>query len=223
VPAGLGVRTTRRPRPPAARGSLLPMRRTPRLLGVLPGPRTAPRRTGPGLAADRRSVGGIPPYARRPRYRATAASPSSPRRHRGGLAYKNQTPCPHPGATPSRRPPLPPSRRTCMLASIPGRLTILTYSLGPLEACVVAYLPGITRRRRSHLTPWPSPPATTVRCRRVPLCPNSEHPRALGELTLLPAPLHGRERYQPRRISAARAAGHGQGQHCKPPNLSRVF
>jgi hypothetical protein len=73
--------------------------------------------------------------------------------------------CP-PLATPSRRPPLPPFRRARLLAHIPSRLAILTYSLGPLEACTVASLPGIARRHRSHCTPRPSPPATAVRCRR---------------------------------------------------------
>jgi hypothetical protein len=32
----------RRPRPPAARGRAFPMRRTPRLIGVFPGPRAPP-------------------------------------------------------------------------------------------------------------------------------------------------------------------------------------
>jgi hypothetical protein len=126
-----------------------------------------------------------------------------------------------PHATPRRRPPLPPSRRARLLARIPGRLAILTYSLEPLEAYVIASLPGIARHRRSHRRPRPLPPATAVRRCRVPLCLNFEHPRAIGELTLLPAPLHGREHHRPCRILAARAAGHGQGPHCKPPNVSR--
>jgi hypothetical protein len=67
---------------------------------------------------------------------------------------------------------LPPSRRAHLLASIPGRLTILTYSLGPKEACTVAHLLGIAPTRRSCSTLLPSLPPTGVRRRRVPLRPN---------------------------------------------------
>jgi hypothetical protein len=151
---------------------VLARRTAPYRPGARRGPSTAPRRTRAGQGSH-----------------ATAASPSSPRRHRGGLTYKNQAPRPNPRATPSRRPPLPPSRWTRLLARIPGRLTILTYSLGALEACAIAYFPGIARRHRSHRTLLPTPPATAVRRRRLPLRPNSEHPRALGEITILAAPL----------------------------------
>jgi hypothetical protein len=65
-------------------------------------------------------------------------------------------------ATPSRRPPLPPSRQARLLASIPGRLTILTYSLGPLEACAVAHLLGIA--------PLAGAAAHCGRCRRPSPC-----------------------------------------------------
>jgi hypothetical protein len=99
-----------------------------------------------------------------------------------------------PRATPSRRLPLPPSRQARLLASIPGRLTILTYSLGPLEACAVAHLLGIAPPRRSRSTPRPSPPAIVVRRRRVPFRPNSEHQRALGEHVVDPDPSPDRER-----------------------------
>jgi hypothetical protein len=63
----LGVRATRRPRPRAVRGVHSPRRRTPRLLGVLAGLASRAASYRPGLTADRRSVGGIPPYARRSR------------------------------------------------------------------------------------------------------------------------------------------------------------
>jgi hypothetical protein len=68
APAGLGIRATRRPRPHAGRGVPLPHAPHPEAPRSPPGPsHAASRRTGPELAADRWSVGGIPPYARRPR------------------------------------------------------------------------------------------------------------------------------------------------------------
>jgi hypothetical protein len=42
-------------------------------------------------------------------------------------------------------------------ASILGQLTILTYSLGPLEACAVTHFLGIAPPRRSRSPPRPSP------------------------------------------------------------------
>jgi hypothetical protein len=121
------------------------------------------------------------------------------------------------------RPPLSPSCQARPPASIQGQLTILTYSLGPIEACVVAHLLGIAPPCQSRSPPRPSPPAIAVRRRRVPYRPNSEHQRALGERALLPAPLHGRERRRPRPIWPEPRRPHGQGWHCKPPNLFGVF
>jgi hypothetical protein len=105
----------------------------------------------------------------------------------------------------------------------PVRLTFLAYSLETLEACAVAYLPGIARRHRSHSTPRPSPPVTSMHRRRVPLRPNSEHPRALGELTLLPAPLQGRERRRPHRNWPSRAAPMAKGHIASPHLFSKGF
>jgi hypothetical protein len=108
APVGLGVRALaaqgyRRPRhtPPHA-----PHPETPR---SSPGAsRTAPRRTGLELTTDRRSVGGTPLYARRPRepcYGEHLAP--SPLRHWSERAYKNR-PVPFPRAPPpSSIPPLP--------------------------------------------------------------------------------------------------------------------
>jgi hypothetical protein len=206
----LGIRAVRHPRPPAGRGSSFPMRRTPRLLRVLSGPH-APCRAVPARGSLRPPVCRPHPAVRTPA--EVAVIRRHLRRHGDvtGEALPIKTKCRHhpPCATPSRRPPLPPSHRTRLLARIPSWLATLTYILGPLEACAVASLPGIARRRRSHRTPRPSPPATAVRHHRVPLHPNFQHPRALGELTLLPVPLHGQERHRPHRILAARAAGHG--------------
>jgi hypothetical protein len=109
--AGLGVCATHRPRPHIGRGMLL--RHAPRpeaWESPWPRARHGPRCTGSVHAVDRRSVGGTPLYARRPRWPCydsisvvTTASP-------GRFAYKNQAPSRPPRATPSRRPPLPPSR-----------------------------------------------------------------------------------------------------------------
>jgi hypothetical protein len=117
-------------------------------------------------AADHRSVGGTPPYARWSRWSCydgisvvTATSP-------GRLAYKNRAPSRPPRATPSHRPPLPLFLLARLLTRISGRLTTLTYSLEPLEACAVASLPDIECCRRSYHILRPLPPATAVRRRR---------------------------------------------------------
>jgi hypothetical protein len=86
-----------------------------------------------------------------------------------------------------------------------------THPLGTLEACIITYFLGIAHSRRSRSTPRPSLPAIVVRRRRVPFCPNSKRPQALGELTLLPAPLHVRERRRPRRNLSSRAAPMAKG------------
>jgi hypothetical protein len=87
--ASLGVCATRRPRPRAGRGVPFP-RRTPRDSSESPGAsRRAPRRTGLGLAADRRSVGGTPPYARWPRWSCYGSISGVTATSRGGLSYKN--------------------------------------------------------------------------------------------------------------------------------------
>jgi hypothetical protein len=187
----------------------------PRHLGLSP----PLRRTCAVHVTDRRSVRGAA------RTRADRGAPwygdifAVTATSRSSALFKHRRSLPR--ATPSRRLPLPPSRQARLLASIPGRLTILIYSLGPLEACAIAHLLGIAPPRWSRSTPRPSPPAIAVRRRQVPFRPNSEHQRALGELTLLPTPFPGRSPRRSCRISASRAAGHGQGPHCKGPNLSR--
>jgi hypothetical protein len=114
---GLGVRATRRPRSPspeartspcaAPRGSSESFRGLAR--------RVEPRRTGPGLAADRRSIGGTPPYARRPR---SPCYGGISRRHRdvtGGVApIKTE---PRPSSRRHRAPPCPPLPAAGELAS----------------------------------------------------------------------------------------------------------
>jgi hypothetical protein len=95
VPAGLGVRAVRCPRPPTGRGSLFPMRRAPRPLeSSWPRARHGPRCTGSVRAVDRQSDGGAPPYARRSRPGTTTASPRSRCRHPGRAAPINVTSSP---------------------------------------------------------------------------------------------------------------------------------
>jgi hypothetical protein len=190
---------------PPAEACPFPMRRTPRLLGALQGPR-APRRTGPELVADRRSVGGIPPYARRPRSPCYDWISAVTATSLGGLAYKNRAPCP--SSRWHRRPPRHPRRRRSAASSGHPRRKPAppTHPLGPLEACAVACLLGTAPPHRSRSTPRRSLPAIAVRHHLVPFRPNSECSRALCELTLLPAPLHVRERRRPRRNWPSRAA-----------------
>jgi hypothetical protein len=72
-----------RPRQPTVQGRAFPTRPHPEAPWSPPGPRAAicPRRTGRACATDRRSVSGVPPYARRSRLpdhgRIFAVTPSS--------------------------------------------------------------------------------------------------------------------------------------------------
>jgi hypothetical protein len=220
----LGVCAVRRTRPPADLGSLLRMRRAPRLLGVLTGRAHAMDHAVPARCAPQTTGSSAAPVVRVP---AEAAVPRPhPRGH--ALIITTKPPLFKPRVVPLLAPSLPPAAPSVPPpvnshpCHSPVRLTFLAYSLRTLEACVV-YLPGIARRRRSHSTPRPSPSATAVRRRQVPLRPNSEHPRALGELTLLPAPLHGLERRRPRRNWPSRAAPMAKGHIASPHLFLRVF
>jgi hypothetical protein len=139
-----------------------------------------PRRCVVRVPCTRRTAGpsaALPIHVPAEERHGTVASSSSPRRH--GRAPYLSTAAPFCASHREARPPLPPSRQARPPASIPGRLTILTYSLGPLEACVVAHMLGIAPPRRSRSPLRPSPPAIAVHRRRVPFRPNSEHQRAL--------------------------------------------
>jgi hypothetical protein len=196
VPPKTTRRTRRAPSPCApSRGSSESSRGLTRRAVLA---RSSPQTTGPSAASRRTHAG-------RGR-RTTAESPPSPQRHRWGLPYKNRAPCP--SSRQNYRLPCHPRRRWSTASSgYPHRKpTPPTHPLGTLEACVVAYLLGIARRRRSCTTSQRSPPAIAVRRRRVPFRPNTERPRALGELTLLHAPLHDRECRRPRRNWPSRAA-----------------
>jgi hypothetical protein len=110
-----------------------------------------PRRTGPGLTADRRSVGDTPPYARRPR---PPCYGGISRRHRnvtGGVAPIKLShtllapPPPLLRARHCRSPVNSPPRPS------PVRPTFLAYSLGALEACAA------TRCSALHIPCWNTP------------------------------------------------------------------
>jgi hypothetical protein len=181
--------------PRATRGSLLPMRRTPRLLGVLPEPR-APRRVVPAWGWPRPPVRRQHPAVRAPA--EVAVLRRYLRRHRDvtGGASPIKTECPAllaPSLSLHRarhcRPPvnLPP-------CPSPVRLTFLAYSLNALETCADIRCPAFPHPRRSRSPPRAPPPAGATRPHRR--CPRSNYglPRALGELVVVPHRLPGRER-----------------------------
>jgi hypothetical protein len=174
-----------------------PKRRTPRLLGVLAGlarrgvpARGSPQTVGPSAAPGRTRVGRGG--------RATAASPASRRRHRGGLTYKNRSPSP-----PSSRH----TERPAAIAATPLSSPARSHSRPIRHLDLLPRTPrGVCRRFFArHCAPSPEPPHTAAVAaghRRaqpsVPLRPNFEHPRALGEL-LPSAPFPGHERRRSRR------------------------
>jgi hypothetical protein len=198
APGGLGVRATRRPRPPAARGSHLPMRRTPRLLGVLPGPR-APA-----------EVAVLWRYLRHHRDVTGGASPIKTECH-ALLAPSPPLHCARHCLPPVNSPPRPP----------PVRPTFLAYSLGALETgaairCSALHIP---HQRRS--LPRAPPPAVAARPRRS--CPRSNPglPRALGEHVVVSHRLPGRERGRLTRIRPAPPPPMVEGPNCESKFLSR--
>jgi hypothetical protein len=155
------------------------MRRTPRLLGVLPGPRVprlavpargSPRTAGPSETPHRRRASPAgpseTPHRRRASRgsRATAASPSSPRRHWRGLTYKNRLP--HPPCAVTAAPP-------CLPLPTTGELASPSLSSAPN---LPNLLPRCPRNLRRHplLVIAPPPPelqpaaATTAGHRRTP-------------------------------------------------------
>jgi hypothetical protein len=164
----------RRPRPRADGGMHSPRRRTPRLLGVLAGLASVAMPYRSGLAADRRSVGGIPPYARRPRRKyygsisgVTVMSPGKASPIKAGPIARTQAAV---SPTVRRRPPLEPppqplfrlSPAPCEpLDTFPGtHSTTLARALtNPCRpaAGARALAAGAGRRRRA---PTPEPPCS---------------------------------------------------------------
>jgi hypothetical protein len=110
------------------------------------------------------------------------------------------------------RPPWtssPPSTSPCR----PSHQIVWAPSIEPPGAPSIACGPPRALPPPELRPPRPSPPVTTVRCRRVPPRPSSERQRSLGELALLPAPLPDRERRRPRRNRLSRRP-HGRGPNC---------
>jgi hypothetical protein len=96
-------------------------------------------------------------------------------------------------------------------------------SIGPLGAPSVACCPTRALDSPELRSPRPSPPVAAVRRRRVPRLQNSKHQRPLGEHSLIPAPLHARERRRPRRNWPSRAAPMAKGHIGSPHLFLRVF
>jgi hypothetical protein len=172
APTGLGIRTTRRPRPPAGRGVPLPHAPHPEAPWSPLGPRAprravpaqgSPRTTGPS-AAPRRTRTGRGSFA-------TVASPSSPRRHQRGLSYKNRVPRP-PRAVTAAPPRLPlPAAGELASSSFSSVPNLPTYSLGALETCATT--------RCSALHPPPAGAAATAgRCHAPSPEPSPLEPRS---------------------------------------------
>jgi hypothetical protein len=98
---------------------------------------------------------------------------------------------PYPRADTSRSASIAAPRQACPPASIPGRPTIQTSSLGPIEACAVVHCSALRLPRRCHSPPRPPPPSTATRPRRS--CLRADQPRqsTLSEPLGGPAPLDG--------------------------------
>jgi hypothetical protein len=185
--------------------------------------RAAPRRTGPGLAADRRSVGGTPPYARRPRapcYRENLAP--SPHRHRSEHAYKNRAipfPC---AATALLHPAIADRRQAHLPALSPVHPTLLACSLVSIEACAATHCATLPFPRRNRSPPRVSPPAAAARPRRSLPRSNPGLPRALGEHVVMPYCLPGRECGRLARIRPALPPPMVEGPNCAVLILCRA-
>jgi hypothetical protein len=177
----------------------------------------APRRTGPGLAADRRFVGGTPPYAHWPRPPCYGGISHHHRNVTGGVApIKTE---PHPPRASTTAPPCPP-------LPVAGELASPPFSSAPNLPSLLPRSPRSLRRHPllgiTHPPPEPQPAAGTAAGRRrapqlelSPLEPGSPpRPRwACGRA--LPPP---RPRARPaRRNSAGATASHGRGTQLRGP------
>jgi hypothetical protein len=220
----LGLRATHRPRPHTGRGVLLPHAPRPEAwVSSRPHARHRPHRTGSVRAADRRSVGGTPPYARRSRWSCydgisvvTAAS-------LGRFFYKNRAMSRPPRATPSHRPPLPPSRRARLVPAQPSRPATFRPPLGPPIALGITHCLAKSPTCRRTEPTRPPPPAIAVRPLRQLLRPNSGRPQALGEQVDVSHHFPGRERGRLAGIRLPPPPPHGRGPDCNSPSISRVF
>jgi hypothetical protein len=138
-------------------------------------------------AADRRSVGSTPPYARRSRWLCygnisgiTATSP-------GDLNYKNPSAVRSPHATRTRRPPFPPPPCAHASTSSHRRLTFPTCSLGPVAPSQAAHCHPCALPSPEPEPPRPPPPAVAVRAHRRLLRPTYDHHPTLCEHVIDPA------------------------------------
>jgi hypothetical protein len=184
-------------------------------------PWTAPYR--PVRAADHRSVGSTPPYARRSRWPCYGSISGITAMSLGGLNYKNPSAVRSPRATPTCRPPLPQPPCAHGSTSSHRRLTFPTCSLGLVAPSHAAHCHPCALPSPEPELPRSPPPAIAERPHRRLLRPNYGHHLTLGEHVADPNPFPGRERRRSRWIPANRAASHGQGWDCKGPSLPRGF
>jgi hypothetical protein len=122
-----------------------------------------------------------------------------------------------------RRSAMAAAEPSCRSTSLFGRATVPIPCLGPIEAQSIACCPAFRRTSPDAQAQRPPPTPSVGRARCRPYRPQLRPKLSLGELLLPSAPFLGQGRRRTRRISAACAAGHGQGPHCKPPNLLRAF
>jgi hypothetical protein len=115
----------------------------------------------------------------------------------------------------------------------PASSSLLGTSPAPFRPLAPAHAPTVmvqaTGRRALAANPLeppflrPPPQGLTTRVRRRCACPSSGQKSVAGELARLPTFFPSRPRRRSRRISASRAAGHGQGPHYEVCYLPRVL
>jgi hypothetical protein len=115
-----------------------------------------------------------------------------------------------------RRSAMAAAESSCRSTPLFGRATVPTSCLGPIEAQSIACCPAFCRTLTDAQAQRPQSTPSVGRALRRPYQPQLWPKLSLGELLLPSAPFPGQGRRRTRRISAARAAGHGQGPHCRP-------
>jgi hypothetical protein len=185
--------------------------------------RTAPCCTDPELATDRRSVGSIPSYARRPRspYYSGISAVTATSLVRSRLSKPSALPLLAPTPPPTV-PPAPPPER-CLLRSSPSQTRASNassrnprgvhhhlFSRHCAQSSEPQHTAAVTAGHRR------APPSGAFLPKlQAPTSPRWAHPPPCAPARP-GAPPASPEFVEPRR-------SHGQGPHCKLPPFSRVF